>query len=386
MLQGLRHMALLGAALLMAATSDAWPAWDADTERLIAPSVVLQGELAVHLAQALQLPEVADEDATDDTAVRALTDRGIAPAQGWMTDYPVTPQIVAELRQTITDAASAGRLDMDPESAVSAFLEVIVELGLPQPEEPAPAYADSGTPVVGYAPACDPGMLDDYYVRYGLPYYTYCSPPVAYFYLYTWVPYRFIWHDHHHHGYFILKVVRVFPSHARPHHKYYKHRYSDRHPVERHEPSHRSERRVIRIGPAPHAGDDRRPPERRHATRTDDTRSPASSRFRDRETRRFQAPQRQYSAERRERVIVYHTAPPTAVPPMSTPPRAFQGRLAPSASEPARVAPHNPPRAAPPAARHDTRRESADRSAPFRHRSDGSGPWRGDSMSRRSRF
>jgi hypothetical protein len=244
MIQGLLIIALMSGTFLFPAPAVALnePLPD-EEEQTIAPSVVRQGDFALRLAQALNLP--ASEEGE---AARALTALGIQPVGGWVADYPMTPQIVAELRNAVVAAATAGRLVMRLDAAMRAFTELVAEFGLPLPAEPAPGYAGGGAaPATAYGPSCNGTALDYYYGNFGMPLYSYCPPPAAYYYLYSWVPYGFYWHQHVFTGFFIRKHFDAIPPRAR--HGDHRHRFKDDRDGKKHDRDHRLHRRVFQTGP-----------------------------------------------------------------------------------------------------------------------------------------
>lgn len=242
MFQGLLIIALIAGTLLfptMAAAQNEPLAYA--EEQTMAPSVVRQGDFALRLVTALNLPASEDEAA----AARALTALGIQPAGGWVADQPMTPRIVAELRDAVVAAVVAGRLVMDLDAAMRAFTELVAEFGLPLPADQAPGYASGGAPVSTYAPYCNGTAFDYYYGSFGAPIYTYCRPPPAYFYLYSWVPYSFYWHRQVFAGFFILKHVDGIP---RARHGVHRDRFKDGHDGKKRDPDHKFYR-AIRSGP-----------------------------------------------------------------------------------------------------------------------------------------
>jgi hypothetical protein len=210
----------------------------------IAPAVVPQGEFALSLAEALALETVEDDE---NDAIRALVALGIEPTAGWQADQAMTPQIVTELRADLAEAVAAGRLVMEPNAARTAFDELLAELGLPLPAEPAPAYAGGSPPVSSYGPYCDVTATHYFYGSYGLPIYSYCYPPSAYLHYYSWVPCGFRAHGHHFAGFFVLRqghhIQRV---HGRRH---VGHRFDGK----KHVRDHKPERRLIRVVQPPKA-------------------------------------------------------------------------------------------------------------------------------------
>lgn len=242
MFQGLLIIALIAGTLLfptMAAAQNEPLAYA--EEQTMAPSVVRQGDFALRLVTAFNLPASEDEEA----AARALTALGILPPGGWVADQPMTPRIVAELRDAVVAAVAAGRLIMDLDAAMRAFTELVAEFGLPLPADQAPGYASGGAPVSTYAPYCNGTAFDYYYGSFGAPIYTYCRPPPAYFYLYSWVPYSFYWHRQVFAGFFILKHVDGIP---RARHGDHRDRFKDGHDGKKRDPDHKFYR-AIRSGP-----------------------------------------------------------------------------------------------------------------------------------------
>jgi hypothetical protein len=159
----------------------------------------------------------------------------------------MTPQIVTELRADLADAVAAGRLLMEPNAARTAFDELLAELGLPLPAEPAPAYVGANPPLNSYGPYCDATATHYFYGSYGLPIYSYCYPPSAYLHYYSWVPCGFRAHGHHFSGFFTLRQVHHIQ------------RMSGRHVGHRFDGGkkrvrdHKPERRLIRVIQPPKA-------------------------------------------------------------------------------------------------------------------------------------
>ena len=60
-----------------------------------------------------------------------LASAGIAPKNGWIADYPVTPDIIGELQNTIAEAADSGKLAMKKDEATKVFQDLIAQQGLP---------------------------------------------------------------------------------------------------------------------------------------------------------------------------------------------------------------------------------------------------------------
>ncbi len=269
MIQGLLIIVLMAGMLLLPAAAMAQNeplAYEA--EQTIAPSLARQGDFALRLAQSLALPNAEDEGG----AIRALDALGVHAVDGWMADYPMTPQIVSELRDAVIATAAVGQLNMGVDAALHAYVELVAEFGLPLPADPAPGYAGVGAPATAYIPYCDGTALNYYYDSFGTPVYTYCPPPPAYLYLYSWVPCGFQWQGQVFTGFFIQRHIDRIPRHAR--------HVDQRHDRigEKHDHDRQSHRWVSRTATSP-PGDQVPPPshERRHEFGDDDRRHAATS-------------------------------------------------------------------------------------------------------------
>ncbi|GEM_PF-3706292 len=267
MIQGLLIIALMSGTFLFPTLAVALnePLPD-EEEQTIAPSVARQGDFALRLAQSLGLPAAEDEEG----AIRALNALGIHAVDGWMADYPMTPQIAAELRDAVIATAAAGQLNMSLDAAMGAYAELVAEFGLPPPVDLAPGYASGGGPANRYVPSCDGTALGYYYDSFGTPIYTYCRPPAAYLYLYSWVPCGFQWQGRVFTGFFILNHFNRIPPHVHVQHIDHRHRAEGR-TGEKHDRDDQSHQRVIQTAtPQPGEQARPRPHERRHEF-TDDS-------------------------------------------------------------------------------------------------------------------
>jgi hypothetical protein len=162
----------------------------------VAQPLVREGTLATKLAEVLKVGNPANEAEAES----GLTSAGIAPKNGWIADYPVTPDIVGELQNSISYAATAGTLPMEQGAALKAFQDVIAGYNLTVKadterrsikETSAPTYPDST-------------VIYNYYYNEGPPVVTYYAPPYDYWYLYSWVPYPFWWWGFWYPGFFVL--------------------------------------------------------------------------------------------------------------------------------------------------------------------------------------
>ena len=162
----------------------------------VSQPLVREGTLAVKLVDALQLGSAAGE-AESEGMLAAV---GIAPRNGWIADYPVTPDIVGELQQAIGDAADSERIAMGRTDALKAFADVMAAYDL----SIAPSAADQNVGDAASSGSPDSTIINNYYYNEGPPVVTYYAPPPAYSYLYAWVPYPFWWWDFWFPGFFIL--------------------------------------------------------------------------------------------------------------------------------------------------------------------------------------
>ncbi len=158
-----------------------------------------EGDFAIRLAAALGLGTTEDEVEAENL----LGSAGIAPRNGWIADYPVTPDIISELQKSVGDAADAKKIALNRDEALAGLGKVNTELSLAvKPytgEEPTEVTAEEAA---GYP---DPTVINNYYYEEGPPVVTYYAPPPDYYYLYSWVPSPFWWFDFWFPGYFILR-------------------------------------------------------------------------------------------------------------------------------------------------------------------------------------
>jgi hypothetical protein len=167
----------------------------------IAPPLIREGTLAVKLVSVLSIGTTDDEIEAENQ----LSVVGILPRNGWIADYPVTPDIAGELRSAISDAADAGRLSISKDAALRGFDDALNESGLsiaPYPAEGAArAYTSAPSDAENYP---NPAALNDYYYQQGPPVITCYAPPPDFYYLYAWVPYPFWWTGFWYPGFFVL--------------------------------------------------------------------------------------------------------------------------------------------------------------------------------------
>jgi hypothetical protein len=169
----------------------------------IPQKLVREGDLAVELANALNVGSVDSEEEAESR----LAAVGIAPKNGWVADYPVSPDIIGELEIAIATAADADTLQMGRDEALASFDDLLAQMGLPITSDGSEEYgADTQPPVSSEGSTyADSGGLADYYRGSGPPIVTYYTPPWPYDSLYSWVPYPFWCNGFFFSGFFVLR-------------------------------------------------------------------------------------------------------------------------------------------------------------------------------------
>jgi hypothetical protein len=74
--------------------------------RLRFPVMVRQGDFALSLVEVLELGKAYSET----QAQEMLAELGIEPKNGWVSDYPMTPDIIGELQDAVGRASDYGYL------------------------------------------------------------------------------------------------------------------------------------------------------------------------------------------------------------------------------------------------------------------------------------
>ena len=176
----------------------------------VAQILVREGSFAVNLAGALNLGNPANENEAESL----LGSAGVAPRNGWIADYPVTPDIIGELQTSVTEAAVAGRLSISRDAALTAFQNVLTGYNLPLQVN----ISGNRGYDENFSSNPEPEVINNYYSEEGPPVVTYYAPPADYSYLYDWVPYPFWWYDWWFPGFFVLTDFAVFTSFEGHHH------------------------------------------------------------------------------------------------------------------------------------------------------------------------
>jgi hypothetical protein len=141
---------------------------------LIEQGLIREGSFAIKLAEALKIGPVKSEAEAENM----LASVGIAPKNGWIADYPVTPDIIGELQKTVGPAVDSGKIAMKKEEAIKVFQDLIMEIES--------QYAGVEPP-----PDSQP-YPEPYYYPYPYPY----PYPFPYYY-----PYPFPYYFPHHYRY-----------------------------------------------------------------------------------------------------------------------------------------------------------------------------------------
>lgn len=220
-----RYLGLVLAILLLGvlpvvAYSQADPAKSAPPP--ISQPLVTEGIFAFKLASALGLIQATDDEVAAETALGEI---GIAPRNGWIADYPVTPDIIGEVRQSLAASADNKQLALGRDDALKLFGETVASLDL------AVRVYTSGESSLDRPISCEnypnPATVANAYSGEEPPIVSYYCPPADYYTLYSWVPYPFWWSDFWFPGFFILKD---FHRHASYHKRFvlYSNHFIDR--------------------------------------------------------------------------------------------------------------------------------------------------------------
>ena len=163
----------------------------------VGQQVVREGDYAVELVQALKIgPQQGEADAET-----ALANIGITPKSGWISDFPVTPDIVADIQASVDAAADAGKLPIGKADADQALVSLNNEIGIEV--TPAGEAGAEGNYAEDEA-YTEPTVIENYYADEGPPVVTYYAPPPDYAYLYAWDPFPFWCNGFWFPGYFVL--------------------------------------------------------------------------------------------------------------------------------------------------------------------------------------
>ncbi|MGO9136100.1 MAG: hypothetical protein ACLP9S_02580 [Syntrophales bacterium] len=164
----------------------------------IEQQLVREGEFAVRLVSALGISTTADEVEAESL----LGGVGVTPRNGWIADYPMTPDIMGEMQKAVGDAADANKLSVGRDEAIKRLYDVAAASGLPiTPYTGASTYGAESSGSQDYP---NPQDINSYYYDEGPPIVTYYYPPPDFYYLYAWIPYPFWCSGFWFPGFFIL--------------------------------------------------------------------------------------------------------------------------------------------------------------------------------------
>jgi hypothetical protein len=166
----------------------------------IAQTLIREGDFAIKLADALKIGQAQNEAEAESM----LASAGIAPKNGWIADYPVTPDIIGELQNTVTEAVDSGKLAVKKDEAMKVFQGLTAQQGLPVRADIESQYSGVQPPQ-NYPEYYEPSAIDNYYNDQGPPIVTYYPPPWDYNYMYSWVPYPFWYTGFWFPGFFVLR-------------------------------------------------------------------------------------------------------------------------------------------------------------------------------------
>jgi hypothetical protein len=97
------------------------PGQDQAGPRASEQSLVREGYFAMELAEVLKVGEVKSEAEAESR----LASLGIAPKNGWIADFPLTPNIIGELQNAVGEASDSGKIAMNREEAIRAFQDLV---------------------------------------------------------------------------------------------------------------------------------------------------------------------------------------------------------------------------------------------------------------------
>ncbi len=159
--------------------------------------LVREGDYAVRLARALELGAGNEAEAQ-----MRLSEMGVGPWSGWISNYPVTPAVLNEIKDSLIRAFASGRFDIAAgNELLGAMRYVNIQFGI----DITPAPGD--IPPMGWMSVrwyVTPGLISDYYSQSGPPVVTFYSPPDNFSGLYDRVSMPFWYSGYWFSGFYIL--------------------------------------------------------------------------------------------------------------------------------------------------------------------------------------
>jgi hypothetical protein len=141
--------------------------------------LVREGSFAMRLAEALKIEEVKNEAEAESK----LASVGIVPKNGWIADYPLTPDVIGELQKAVGEAADSGKIAMNKDEAIKVFQNLVMDI-----ED---QYARVEPPP-GWQPYSEPYYYPRFYAYpYYYPYYFSYYYPYPFYYRGYYGYYRF---------------------------------------------------------------------------------------------------------------------------------------------------------------------------------------------------
>jgi hypothetical protein len=171
-----------------------------NTSPPIAQTLIREGDFAINLAETLKIGQAKSEAEAENM----LASVGIAPKNGWIADYPVTPDVIGELQNAIGTAVDSGKLAMKKDEAMKTLQELTAQQGLPVRADTESQYPGAEPPRSSEPRYSEPEVIDNYYYDQGPPIVSYHPPPWDYYYLYSWVPFPFWCSGFWFPGFFVL--------------------------------------------------------------------------------------------------------------------------------------------------------------------------------------
>jgi hypothetical protein len=92
----------------------------------VSQPLIREGDFAVKLAESLKIG-APENDADAESLLSSLS---VQPRNGWIADFPVTPNILGEVQKSVAEAAEAKKLPMEKEESLTAFQSLLSEEGL----------------------------------------------------------------------------------------------------------------------------------------------------------------------------------------------------------------------------------------------------------------
>jgi len=138
----------------------------------VAQPLIREGDFAVKLVDILKIGTAKDEA----EAETMLSSSGIAPKNGWIADYPVTPDIIGELQSAVGDAADSKSYLWAKMKLLKAFQDLTASLSLSIVADTSGSYIGS-EPSISYGDYLDPTVINNYYYDEGPPVVSYYPPP-----------------------------------------------------------------------------------------------------------------------------------------------------------------------------------------------------------------